>query len=327
MKSLPVSLAHPRRQPGLEVADAGRVPTNRISRPGTTAPRPDVTPAPIVCNSTTSNTSLYDRHSGQEVWRCYHEVMHDDKAIDGTTSDWEFYADTDAVDRYIAHRESGLSANSLLEEPAFLSLLNNVKIRDCLDLGCGYGYYSELLADMGACVTAVDRAPLMIKRAKDRSSSTVTYSVADVETVTFPGESFDTVISNLVFHYIDDLSPVFRRVFQWLRPNGQFVFSVEHPVITATIDQSQWKDRDEPLNELVVSDYFSEGERWGPFGRRYHHTLETWVRESQMAGFTLTGVVEPSPSPADLELVPEFAQYHQWPVFLLVSCRKVDSAG
>jgi SAM-dependent methyltransferase len=250
-----------------------------------------------------------------------------DRPTPGPESGWEFYADSAAVGGYVAHRATGLSRNNLIEEPAFVSLLGDVKGQDCLDLGCGYGYYSELMANRGARVVGLDRAPLMIAEAEARAGSTVKYFVADIETVEFRDESFDVVISNLSFHYLDDIDSMFRRVFGWLRPGGQFAFSVEHPVITAAVEQNEWADDGDRHSRWIVSDYFHEGKRWGFFGRKYHHTLQTWALAVLRAGFTLTGVLEPSPSSSALETLPSLAEDEHRPLFLLMSCRKAGGSG
>jgi SAM-dependent methyltransferase len=245
----------------------------------------------------------------------------------GPDSGWEFYSDPAAVSGYIAHRAAGLSRNSLIEEPAFLSLLADVKGRDCLDLGCGYGHYSELMANRGARVTGLDRAPLMIAKAQASAGSRIKYFVADIETVELQSESFDAVISNLSFHYIDDIAAIFQKVFGWLRPGGQFVFSVEHPIFTAAVEQNEWADDGGRHSRWIVSDYFHEGQRWGFFGRKYHHTLETWSRAVLLAGFTLTSILEPSPSLTALEAMPSLVEDKHRPLFLLISCRRGGDSG
>lgn len=254
-------------------------------------------------------------------------LMFGDELTPDPDSGWDFYSDPDAVGDYIAHRASGLSRNNLIEEPAFLSLLTDVKDQDCLDLGCGYGYYSEFMARLGARVTGLDRAQLMIAEAAARASPTIKYLVADIETVEFPDDSFDVVISNLAFHYIDDIASMFRRVFGWLRTGGRLVFSVEHPIITAAVEQDQWAGGGACHSRWTVSDYFHEGKRWGQFGRRYHHTLQTWTRAVLLAGFTLTGILEPSPSSAAIEALPSLAEDEHRPLFLLMSCRKAGGSG
>lgn len=85
--------------------------------------------------------------------------------------DWDFYADPVAVADYVDYRDRGGSRNSLIEEPDFLSFVGSVDGLSCLDLGCGYGHYSELLARSAAAVTGVDRSELMISRAESAGAA------------------------------------------------------------------------------------------------------------------------------------------------------------
>lgn len=240
----------------------------------------------------------------------------------GDQDRWEFYSDAEALGEYIALRDSGGSRNTLIEEEVFLSLVGDVRNLCCLDLGCGFGYYSNSLARAGATVTGIDRSELMITEARKRMGSDgVEYLLRDMEKVEFPADSYDLVISNLAFHYVRDIAPLFQSVRRWLRHGGRFVFTVEHPVYTACHEQDTWCD-EEPHRRWMFGDYFDEDLRWGFFGRKYHHTFETWCNTVLESGFGISRVCEPQPSRETMGTHPELAEDLHRPLFLLMSCRK-----
>jgi SAM-dependent methyltransferase len=233
-----------------------------------------------------------------------------------------FYVDPQAVARYVTYRDGGASRNELLEEEPFLRLVGEVEGATCLDIGAGYGHYTELLSARGATVTAFDQSPLMIDYAKRRSAGSKSdYFVADMRSVEFPPGTFDLAISNLAFHYVEDLDMLFARIFQWLRPGGRLVFSVEHPLLTASREPELWCER-AGRRHWVVTDYFSETSRWGIFGEKYHHTSSTWINTPLRAGFILNEIDEPAPAQTTLESNPNFAEDLDRPLFLLVSLTK-----
>lgn len=74
----------------------------------------------------------------------------------------------------------------------------------------------------------------MLDTAREKTDSArIEYRQAAMEELSFPDSSFDVVISSLALHYVRDYRPLVENVFRWLRPGGDFVFSVEHPVFTA----------------------------------------------------------------------------------------------
>jgi SAM-dependent methyltransferase len=79
-----------------------------------------------------------------------------------------------------------------------------------------------------------------------------------IEDWIYPPIAFDLVLARLVLYYIADLAPVFTNVLQTLVTGGQFVFSVEHPVITFC--DRGWIDG-MPRQDWVVDNYFSTGVR------------------------------------------------------------------
>ena len=110
-----------------------------------------------------------------------------------------------------------------------LSLEKNMKI---LDLGCGTGYLSALLADSvtpEGTVLAVDPNKSRLELAKKQYSKP-NLVFLEANDATFPEDQYDLVFSNCVLHWIENKNAVLKRVYQNLKPGGQFAFCLlAHP--------------------------------------------------------------------------------------------------
>jgi len=114
-------------------------------------------------------------------------------------------------------------------------LLNtrNAHPKRVLDLACGTGNVSALLAQEGYAVTGVDIAPQMIAEAKrkaERDSLKIEYFVQDAAELDLHGLLFDLCISLFdSLNYITEphrLAMAIRRVAQHLQPGGLFIFDI-----------------------------------------------------------------------------------------------------
>ena len=119
-----------------------------------------------------------------------------------------------------------------------LSLEKNVKI---LDLGCGTGYLSSLLADNvgpGGTVVAIDPNKSRLELAQ-KQYSRPNLVLLEANDVSLPEDQYDLVFSNYVLHWIENKSAVLKKVLQNLKPGGQFAFIVpEHqPTIIEQMDR------------------------------------------------------------------------------------------
>jgi SAM-dependent methyltransferase len=256
-------------------------------------------------------------------------------------ADHAYYDDPAWVQGYIQSRHSGLSRNELVEEPAVRALLAPVALhgRACLDLGCGSGLYSALLAERGGIVTAIDRSALMLDAARTLSAHEhIQYHQMGMEEAAFPDASFDMVISNMALHYLADMPAMVNKIAAWTRPGGTFILTVEHPIFTATRETplATWHDgdaatRDKPLDtghdgaphtEWIITNYFATGARQGPFGLHYHHTFQDYLDAFVTAGFLLQAISEPRPSAEALHKNPHLVQDLHRPVFLGFRCQK-----
>jgi 2-polyprenyl-3-methyl-5-hydroxy-6-metoxy-1,4-benzoquinol methylase len=91
---------------------------------------------------------------------------------------------------------------------------------EALDIGCGVGACTGMMAEQGMWVTAVDGSETAIKKMGDRGVS-VEAMVADAQTVEFPANSFDFILDNFTLTNIEH--PPWERILSWLKPGGWLV--------------------------------------------------------------------------------------------------------
>jgi len=75
---------------------------------------------------------------------------------------------------------------------------------NALEIGCGAGAFSRLLARRSERVLALDLSPRMIQIARERSRQypNIDYRIADATTWEFPGAQFDCVVSIATLHHL-----------------------------------------------------------------------------------------------------------------------------
>jgi 2-polyprenyl-3-methyl-5-hydroxy-6-metoxy-1,4-benzoquinol methylase len=93
-----------------------------------------------------------------------------------------------------------------------------------LDIGCGTGEFSRLLAKRADQVIAMDLSPTMIEVAKQRSKHYVNidFQVGDILQSQFPVEQFDAIVSIATLHHlpVESLLPNLKSA---LKPGGRLI--------------------------------------------------------------------------------------------------------
>lgn len=206
-------------------------------------------------------------------------------------------------------------------------LLPDFRGRQVLDLGCGYGWHCKYAAKHGAAqVLGIDLSEKMLETARQKNSGAgISYRRCAMEDLDLPADSFDVVLSSLAFHYVRDFGALIQRIAAWLRPGGDFVFSVEHPVFTAYGSQDWYYDQAGNILHFPVDRYYYEGQRdavfLGEHVIKYHRTLTTYLDALLQNGFTLRRVVEPQP-PEEMMDLPGMRDEMRRPMMLLVAASK-----
>lgn len=193
-----------------------------------------------------------------------------------------------------------------------------------LDLGCGYGWHCLYAADQGAKeVLGVDLSEKMLAVAQEKCRvENVRFLHSAIEDVDFAENQFDIVLSSLAFHYLESFNEVAKKVHSYLKNNGSFVFSVEHPLFTAYGTQDWIYTSNGEIDHFPVDNYFYEGERKATFlGEeviKYHRTLTTYVHDLVQNGFLIKDIIEPMP-PKDMLDVPGMKDEMRRPMMLLIA--------
>ena len=110
--------------------------------------------------------------------------------------------------------------------------------------------------------------------------------------------------------------------------NGDFIFSVEHPIFTANNEQDWYYNKNGEIQHWPVDNYQYEGIRTPKFlGEeviKYHRTLETYINTLIQNGFVITKISEPIPPQHMIDSLPGFKDELRRPMFLMISAKKIN---
>ena len=101
-----------------------------------------------------------------------------------------------------------------------------------LDIGCGTGNYTSVLAQSGGEFIGVDPSARMLDIARERDS-TVDWRIGTAESLEVSAESVDGILASLTLHHWDSLWNGFQRLYDALTSGGKVV------IFTSTPDQME----------------------------------------------------------------------------------------
>jgi ubiquinone/menaquinone biosynthesis C-methylase UbiE len=209
------------------------------------------------------------------------------------------YDNREFFEKYLNYRRQPNNYTDKLIWPVLYALLPQIKNADIIDIGAGCGGFLNYAIQKGAAsVTAVDNSTLMFSQAQENIDDLrISYHLEDIETFETQENQFDLAISSMTFHYIRDLTAVFRKIYKWLKSGGILVFSMNHPNYTSALNSESVK-RWENEGIQIIDNYFEEGERshhWlVPKVVKYHVRMETILNGLIDVGFKLEQIEEPT---------------------------------
>jgi 2-polyprenyl-3-methyl-5-hydroxy-6-metoxy-1,4-benzoquinol methylase len=95
-----------------------------------------------------------------------------------------------------------------------------------LDIGCGTGSLSVVLAELGHDVTGIDLSPAMISLAEAKAAAanqSITFQIMDAAVPQLPPQQFDVLVCRHLLWALPAPAQVLRRWVELLKPGGRIV--------------------------------------------------------------------------------------------------------
>ncbi len=144
-------------------------------------------------------------------------------------------------DRIALHDQEGWDHNNHYHR--FLLKQLPARCGTVLDIGCGTGEFSRLIAQRAKRAIAIDLSSNMVEVAKQRSSqyANIDFQVGDILQWEFPVEQFDAIVSIATFHHlpVESLLPHLKSA---LKPGGRLA-------ILDLLEYESWQDS---LSDLIA---------------------------------------------------------------------------
>jgi ubiquinone/menaquinone biosynthesis C-methylase UbiE len=228
--------------------------------------------------------------------------------------------------------------------PAFFQILPNVAGLSGLDIGCGEGYNTRLLAQLGAAMTAVDIAAVFIAHATQAETDQplgIDYRVASAVDLPFADATFDFATGFMSFMDIPETDRVLAEAYRVLKPGGFLQCSICHPCFD-TPHRRNVRDANGRTYAIEVGDYFhtraGEIDEWlfcaappaATLGLRkfkiprFTRTLSQWLNMFVESGFLLERIEEPRPCDETVVACPDVQDAQVVSYFLHFRLRKPE---
>ena len=229
-----------------------------------------------------------------------------------------------------------------LNTPAFFAALPDVRGLIGLDVGCGEGHNTRLLAKRGAQVIGVDISETFVRNADDheqRKPLGIEYAVADACDLPFEDGRFDFATAFMSLMDIPEPERAIAEVHRVLVPGGFLRFSICHPCFD-TPHRVNLRSEEGMTYAIEVGNYFENTDgrvtEWlfsaapeeakeglAPFRvPRFTRTLSEWLNMLLDVGFAIERIAEPRPSDEDVRRCPNIQDAQVVAYFLHVRVRK-----
>ena len=216
-----------------------------------------------------------------------------------------------------------------LNNPATFELIGDVRGQLVLDLACGEGYNTRILARKGANVTGVDFSEKLIELARSEEAKDklgIRYHVLDATDLReFSSNHFDLVTCFMSLQDIENHKIAISEVARVLRNPGRFVFSIPHPCFeTITVNGKRTSATRRYFGTVRITVQWKMKRLVKPFRTTgFHRTLTDYFDALYRSRLFVSRLVEPRPTQKGLLKYPQLREVLVKPQSIIIESRKI----
>lgn len=157
--------------------------------------------------------------------------------------------------------------------------------KSVLDVACGAGYGSAVIADVARRVVGMDRSGTAVRYALTRyRRANAAFLVGDAGRLPFPEASFETVVSFETIEHLPDIPRYLEEVRRVLRPGGEFVVSTPKARKTTTRPANPHHTIEYSAQdfEALLGQFFARVDLYGQV--RVQNGILRWLRRVDVLG-------------------------------------------
>lgn len=195
---------------------------------------------------------------------------------------WEINAAT-----WIEVMDSQKIASRKFTNEAILDVLKNTDAKKIVDIGCGEGWLTRAITQMGKTAVGIDATLLLLENARKKGEEI--YHHLSYEDIMMgkiiPDTLFDIAIFNFSIYQNESLIPLLKALKKSLSKPGEIIIQTLHPFF---LIQNQLPYKSQWIHDSWkgLSGNFTNGHEW------YARTFEDWNSDFQKAGLVLNEVIE-----------------------------------
>jgi SAM-dependent methyltransferase len=206
--------------------------------------------------------------------------------------------DNIALHRYSLTKNGDDISFDYVLKPCILNSVKSLDKSNVLDVGCGTGILTRELAQVSTKVVGIDHNKISIDYAKqfEYSRNIEYYDISIIHYSKINTIKFDLCVSNMVLMDLVDLDQNLKAIYNTLKPNGNFVFTITHPCFWSMYQQyinQSWFQYNRV--SAIESDFkLSMSETLGR-SIHIHRPLEVYINSLLTANFSIKQIIEPFP--------------------------------
>jgi ubiquinone/menaquinone biosynthesis C-methylase UbiE len=200
-----------------------------------------------------------------------------------------------------------------------LSALKLAARDSVLDVGCGTGVFTELLGTRFQEAVGIDPSRRSLEQAIAATTG-IEYVASSVEDYAKSGRSFASIAANMTMMNVPNIFSATRAVGNLCQAGGVFAFTITHPwfwPVYWDYANAEWFKYSDEI--FIESEFRISNTKSGMATTHVHRPLGTYIEAIETAGFRVSELREPMPSPA---IEQKYPKPWLFPRFLMISCIK-----